>query len=325
MNIKCCIYTAQSGYNQQCRNNAVTWIVVEHNPDKLGPVCGTHKNMVPEKMHTIKWDHVRNVNTNPQEDTMENVCPGCGSDDENYTCRCAPTQEELQLNDETVNQRRVRQIQELREQSDALMERMGQSRVVSIINEGEPGVYEVDPEVQDALNGHGQDFIVAGTGSRSLQKASKEDKEQVMATITNELNRLKEKYGDRLVIMSGMAEGFDKALAMVALDLGIRLWCAIPNRGYGDYYWGRNSLTRKNMMHQFNAIVDKAEKVVYVMEDIHNVSRGLYLHGRHSNFVRNDYMVETADAFLVWDPTSSGTKDCVASIIKASKPFKVLK
>lgn len=166
------------------------------------------------------------------------------------------------------------------------------------------------------------DRIVAGTGSRSLQDADNATKRAAMGLVTRCLHaRLSEHPG--LIVMSGMAEGFDKALALTAIDLGIRLWAAVPNSGYAAYYWGRNSLTGTDQSRLFADIVRRAWRVTYVMEDIYEAS-GLYLDGQHSNFVRNDFMVDTADEFLVWDPSSKGTADCLVSIRRARKPYEVL-
>lgn len=166
-------------------------------------------------------------------------------------------------------------------------------------------------------------FIVAGTGSRSLQSASTEDKKKAHEIVTRELTRLLDKYGDDLIIMSGMAEGFDKLLAIVALELEIPLWCAIPGAGYGEYYWNKKSLTGKNQMTKFNEIISRAKTVQYIDKITPGV-QGLYKDGKHINFVRNEYMVFTANAFLVWDPSSKGTAHCFAEILKSGKAYKIL-
>src|SRR5690606_37267020 len=113
---------------------------------------------------------------------------------------------------------------------------------------------------------------------------------------------------------------FDKALAKAALDLGIRLWCCVPTRSYGAYYWGRNSLTGQPCYNEFKEITDSAERVEYTTEHYGFNDRSLYgniatgenskFRGRglsHMNFIRNSRMVELADEFVVWDPSSSGT------------------
>jgi hypothetical protein len=167
-------------------------------------------------------------------------------------------------------------------------------------------------------------FIVAGTGSRGLKLASQEIKDRAVAATTASLEALKLIHGDKLRVMSGMAEGFDELIAMVAIKLEIKLIAAVPNKGYGAYYWANHSLTGTNRMGHFNGIIARADKVINVMEDVHGIQRGLYLNGRHSNFLRNDYMVAQANHFLVWDPSSSGTADCFSSIREAGKTFEIL-
>lgn len=167
-------------------------------------------------------------------------------------------------------------------------------------------------------------FIVAGTGSRGLKLASQEIKDRAIAATTASLEALKLIHGDKLRVMSGMAEGFDELIAMIAIKLEIKLIAAVPNKGYGAYYWASHSLTGTNRMGHFNGIIARADRVINVMEDVHGISRGLYLNGRHSNYLRNDYMVAQANHFLVWDPSSSGTADCFSSIREAGKPFEIL-
>ncbi len=260
-------------------------------------VCKQHSDMQDSITLNTTRRHPKMVEHNPQEDTMQN------------------TQEQMQLDDETVAQKRIREIQELKEKVKETEQRMANSRVMGIIDEGEPGVF------------HPDNFIVAGTGSRSLQQATSEVKNEIFNEIIEILTKFKEEYGSNLVVMSGMAEGFDKALATAAIKLEIRLHCAIPNKTYGAYYWGSHSLTGKDQLPAFNSILDNAEKVIYIMEDIMGL-RGIsvWRNGRryHSNFVRNDWMVSRADHFLVYDPSSSGTGQCFASIKHAQLPYTLI-
>lgn len=174
------------------------------------------------------------------------------------------------------------------------------------------------------------DYVVAGTGSRSLQVAPVEVKRAAANLTADALAGLVEAHGDRLVVMSGMAEGFDACLAYTALRAGVRLWAAVPNKGFGGHYWGRNSLTGRDRLAEFVGILAAAERVTFVMEEIHGTTR-LHLDGVHANFVRNSWMVNGgpdgfagADEFVVWDPTSRGTAHCLAEIRRAGKPFRVL-
>lgn len=162
------------------------------------------------------------------------------------------------------------------------------------------------------------DFVLAGTGSRSLQSADNALKRAALHAIKARLVDLHAEHGTNLVVMSGMAEGFDKALAVAALHWKIRLWCAIPNRGYGAYYWGRASLTGEDRLAEFDSILARADRVTYVAEDIHR-TRELKWGGKHANFWRNDFMVAEADDFVVWNPESKGTAHCVAAIKRAGK------
>lgn len=166
-------------------------------------------------------------------------------------------------------------------------------------------------------------YVVAGTGSRSLLTAPAEVRMAARNVVSTKLKALRREHGDRLVIMSGGAEGWDELVAVTALSLGLPLWLALPNRGYGAYYWGRSSLTGQDRVPAFVKLVEQAWRVTYVMEDVHGV-RGLYLDGVHSNFVRNDFMAETADRFWVWNPQSKGTAHCLDAIKQAGKPYEVL-
>lgn len=116
--------------------------------------------------------------------------------------------------------------------------------------------------------------------------------------------------------MSGMAEGFDELLARSALDLGIPLWAAVPNRGYGRYYWGEHSLFGRDRLAEFDAILEQAKWVTYVCQT-------LYEGGLHSNLVRNRWMVEHTDEFMV-GPGGKGTADCLRRIGEAGLPFVVI-
>lgn len=267
----------------------------------------------------VRTGQFTQVTMNNGEVRRGNLCGGKGHtyDDKpaihlGRTTVVANNKEDAVQDELPFSKDRNTQLAEAAQAKAALEEAVSKSRVIDTISKGEPGIFP--PEL----------FIVAGTGTRSIQTLDQTMKLIVKYIVMVELRRLKERYGDRLVIMSGMAEGFDKLLALCAIELDIKLWCAIPNRGYANYYWGRNSLTGQNQEAAFNAILTNAWRVTYVFEDVHGKTTGLYINGRHSNFVRNDYMVEQANAFLVWDPSSSGTRDCFDSIRRSGKPYKVL-
>lgn len=162
------------------------------------------------------------------------------------------------------------------------------------------------------------DFVVAGTGSRSLRTADRDVQIDAMSRCEARIGLLLDSHGSRMVVMTGMAEGWDELVARVALRLGVRLWAAIPNRGYLDYYWRRASLLERDRSAEAAEILAQAERVTYVAEEVYGRSE-LKWDGLHANFWRNRFMVEQADEFVVWNPTSTGTAHCVEEIRKAGK------
>jgi hypothetical protein len=165
-------------------------------------------------------------------------------------------------------------------------------------------------------------YVVAGTGSRSLQVADAATRRLAWDLTLDWLRSTLQDHPD-LIVMSGGAEGYDSCLAHAALHLDLPLWLALPNKGYLAYYWGRASLTGVDRMADAQALMDQAAKVTYVMEEIHG-TRELKLNGKHANFWRNDFMVDNATEFLVWDPSSKGTAHCLAQIKRAGLPYEVL-
>jgi hypothetical protein len=149
-------------------------------------------------------------------------------------------------------------------------------------------------------------FVIAGTGSRSL--VNDEDKmNKVEEYLIDLLTQAKAKHGDNLVVISGMAEGFDEVLARAAMCVGITLIAAIPNKGYSAYYWRNNSVLKIDRMDTFQELARYANETGAV----HYVcGKNVYVDGKHSNFVRNEWMADRADVVWVYNPTSRGTAQC---------------
>lgn len=189
----------------------------------------------------------------------------------------------------------------------------------------ERGTHEPHEWIGPALRVHcpGGMHVVAGTGSRSLRVADRAVQVEAMGRCTDALEERRAEHGDRLVVMSGGAEGFDELIARCAMRLGIRLWLALPNRGYLAYYWGRASLLQRDRAAEAVELVDQAWKVTHVMEQIHGTN-ALKVDGLHANFWRNLYLVEQADDFLVWDPSSKGTAHCLSEIRRHGTPYAIL-
>lgn len=179
-------------------------------------------------------------------------------------------------------------------------------------------------------------FLIGGTGSRSLRTAPVTEQKAVWAWLLNTLTALKAVHGDGLRVVSGLAEGFDEALAKAALELGIPVIAMLPNAGYGRYYWGRNSLLGRDRMDEFEELLSRCNQVVYSDRLFGIKGRGLYYDPRtrqasftkgpglvHSNLVRNQLIVNWSDLLLVYRPESSGTADCVTRAKKAGLGMKV--
>ena len=156
-------------------------------------------------------------------------------------------------------------------------------------------------------------FHVMGTGSRSMVVAA--DRHQIYDDLRNHVLQLRTQHPD-LVLISGMAEGWDEAIAKVGMREGIPFLAYVPNRGYGNYYWRDHSLTGRNRMSTFNELLAAAQKVIYV-------AQGIYVGNVHANFVRNQVMVDTCDMALVYNPQSSGTRHAVNLLQAAGKPYTV--
>ena len=149
-------------------------------------------------------------------------------------------------------------------------------------------------------------FVIAGTGSRSLI-LDEGKMNKVQEYLIDLLTQAKAKHGNNLVVISGMAEGFDEALARAAMCVGVTLIAAIPNKGYSAYYWRDNSQLKVDRMDSFQELAGYAHR----SGGVHYVcGKNIYVNGKHSNFVRNEWMAGRADVVWVYNPTSRGTAQC---------------
>ncbi len=162
-------------------------------------------------------------------------------------------------------------------------------------------------------------FYLMGTGARALRTDPQAQKiYSELREFLRDVKKWCEDKGFTLHIISGMAEGWDEALAKAAIAESIPFTAAIPNHGYAEHYWGKASLLGRNRISEFNAILEKAAEVVYVCDWVYHP-----VTGEHANFVRNRWMVNKATHALVYDPSSSGTRHGVAELKKAQVPFDV--
>ena len=97
-------------------------------------------------------------------------------------------------------------------------------------------------------------------------------------------------------VVSGMALGWDTALALAAIELGIPLTAAVP-------FEGQERTWRPEQQQLFRAILARATEVVVV-------SPGGYAVWKMQ--VRNEWMVDRATGVLaLWHGSGGGTGNCI--------------
>ena len=154
-------------------------------------------------------------------------------------------------------------------------------------------------------------MIIAGTGTRSIATDSAV-MEWMIARLVGLITRGRSE-GIDLTLISGMAEGFDSAVALAAIQCDVPFKAYVPHSTYGSYYWGKHSLTGTDRLSEFKAILANASEVV-------TVSKTIYVNGVHANFVRNIAMVDAADKVWCYDPESRGTYHTVQYARKVGTP-----
>ena len=110
-------------------------------------------------------------------------------------------------------------------------------------------------------------------------------------------------------VITGMAQGWDTAIALAAIDLDIPLLTALPFEGQ-EKRWGQRDQNR------YHSILEKAAEVVVVTSHIPST----YAFHR-----RNIWMVDHCDLLVaLWDGEggdASGTAQCVNYAWKVGKPI----
>lgn len=188
--------------------------------------------------------------------------------------------------------------------------------------------------------------LVAGTGPRSLVVEDQYTRWAAAEAVRLEIKRLKKRYADRLVVVSGGAEGFDELWFKVANDEGVKTVLCLPSQNASFYAWGRKgSLLDRDRTAQLEKMLGQASWEPIWVEDIIRVQRkdGVYALGgdgpfvdwtrgesfwkrsadtEHINMIRNRYMVSIADAFEVFEADSPGTRHCTRLIKRAKLPYR---
>lgn len=136
-------------------------------------------------------------------------------------------------------------------------------------------------------------FYIAGTGTRKLVLMP-----DVMAVVVSQISDIllaaKAARGE-ITVISGMAEGFDEAMALGAIRAQVPFLAYIPHPTYGDYYWGSHTQSGRDRTEEFNNLLKQAA-------GIHISAITLYVDGVHVNFLRNKHMVDKCDILWAYSP-----------------------
>lgn len=145
-------------------------------------------------------------------------------------------------------------------------------------------------------------MIIAGTGHRpdKLGGYSVEIEDALRLFARRHLERLSPSR-----VISGMALGWDQALAQAALDLGIPFVAAVPFEGFGSKW-------PKGAQYRCTALLCGAAQIEVVSRTP----------GARALQRRNEWMVDRADRMLaLWDGSWGGTFNCIEYARKRDVPI----
>lgn len=153
-------------------------------------------------------------------------------------------------------------------------------------------------------------ITIAGTGHRPDKLVSGGKRVGYTNAVLAALIGLAETELDLLKpdeVISGVALGWDTALAIAAIRKGIPLTCAVPFEGQ-ESKWPQESQDR------YNKILSKAKAVVVVSEGGYSAQ---------SMQARNVWMVDRAQKILaLWNGTPGGTRNCIDYAAKVAVPVR---
>lgn len=164
-------------------------------------------------------------------------------------------------------------------------------------------------------------YTICGTGTRSIVKQPL-FMEGIISVMADLMRKGLERYPD-LQVISGLAEGFDEAIARAAIEAGVPFAAYLPTKNYGEYYWGRKSQTGIDRSQDFEDLLAQARSIRYSSETLYTIRGNERM---HANFARNIDMVNASDK--VWTPQvsdpSSGTSHAISYAQQCSKGVYVV-
>lgn len=113
-------------------------------------------------------------------------------------------------------------------------------------------------------------------------------------------------------IISGMAQGWDTALAEAAVRMRVPFTAAIP-------FWGQDLLWPAKAQRRYQKLLDLADRVHVVVD---TDSGDPVLNPWFAFQARNEWMVDHCDLVLaLWDGSKGGTGNCVSYAKKIGVPI----
>lgn len=137
-------------------------------------------------------------------------------------------------------------------------------------------------------------MIIAGTGHRpdKLGGYTEANFERLVTIAEKWLKGLK-----ATKVISGMALGWDQALAQAAINLEIPLIAAIPFTNQAEVWSDKSKVYYQDLLNKVQEIVNVSGMDEYSVEYMQK---------------RNEWMVDNCDILLaMFDESSGGTKNCV--------------
>jgi hypothetical protein len=163
------------------------------------------------------------------------------------------------------------------------------------------------------------DYIVAVTGHREGD-LSLDQRHAAGIGLEQKLSSAKQRYGDGLLVLSGMASGVDQYAANICIRLGIKFTACVPHKDYFSNY-GMGDSAAQGLIH---GMLDAAYRVVYVCD-------ALKFHWK-MNLTRNEYMLRYCNAVLAcaqFDltdvPLKGGTAHMCRIAQAAEKPIVLIR
>jgi uncharacterized phage-like protein YoqJ len=136
-------------------------------------------------------------------------------------------------------------------------------------------------------------MIVAGTGHRP-NKLGGFNNESFLKLVKIAEDWIRTNNPEKII--SGMAQGWDQALAQAAVNCGIPFIAALPFKGQ-EIRWSQKS------QRYYNRLLSKAEDIIYVCDEGYEP---------YKMQVRNEWMVDNTNLVLaMWDGTTGGTLNCL--------------